>query len=351
MGAANSDGQAPSIREVIAELDAPFTLHFPVRLAHGRQIDSLTDEPRVFEVRGNAISVRRADDGLEFQVDGLLTRDDAMLWIRRIWRGLQVATVRCGLAFHAELDLRRTHVADDWRENPQQLNKLGGVAMAVGKDGIVDGSRPYLAPEGAALWAIRMGAGSVILGTNPAAFFDAVADGASAAPLVDHPIQLETALELFASADLEEQSGRARLLTYVMAIETLAAPARPKHPAAVRLLESWRVELDGVLAGESDDDARASLEALHNELDFRRVASMRSTVFRCINWLAKAAGLSVQDAQARRKRFDDIYHVRGALSHSGQAENEEIGRAMTHAKELCTEMLAWALEFGLEPAA
>ena len=326
-------------------------LHLPISLAPGRTVN-LGEEPFVFEIDGRPVSLTFADKLLVFKISQVVSTDEAARWIRRIWRGLQFSMIRCGLAFRVPAKLQTTNLADGWQDNPNQLRTFMGAPMDTGCDGIVDAARPYLAPEGATLWKLTTGQGSVTVGTGVGTFVAAVAAGALREHAPGSAIELETALELFASAELEQQSPRPRLLTYVMAIEALAQPPRPKHAAVVEILKRLRTELDETLGDPNlDRDAQSSIQALRNELDFRQVASMRATVFRCIDGLAATAGLASTEAAARRKRFDDIYGVRGALSHTGQTSVSELADAVADARALCSELLSQALEYGLPPTA
>ena len=337
-----------NLRKVSAELDGPLILHFTVQLAPGRQIDSIANQPIVVEIDGRPVSVRRDGDSLLFKVPDITSTEEGRAWMARIWRGVQYVTVRSGVSFKANFNLQDVDIADGWRSNPGQLKNPLGIQSEVGRDGALDGSRPYLAPADATYWKFSMGTPTVVVGTKLETFLAALVEGASKTPANELPVQLETALQLFASAELEQQSARPRLLTYVMAIEALAHPPKPKHPVIVDLLRGLRADIDQALARPAlDESARASLDALRNELDFRHKSSIRASVFLFINALANLAGRPTGEATSRRKRFDAVYDVRGALAHSGTAADEEVGSAVGAARELCTALLADVLEFGL----
>lgn len=341
-------GKHVNLRKVSTELDGPLILHFTVQIAPGRQIDSLADEPIVIEIGGRSVSIRRDHGALLFKVPDIMSHEEGREWMARIWHGLQYVTVRSGIAFKANFALQDVDIADGWRSNPGQLKNPLGIQSEVGRDGALDGSRPYLAPALATFWKFSAGTASVVLGTRLESFLAALVEGASQAPATELPVQVETALQLFASAELEQQSARPRLLTYVMAIEALAHPPRAKHPIVVDLLRDLRAKIDQTLMGSSlDESATVSLEALRNELDFRHKASIRASVFLFINALSDRASRTAGDAESRRKRFDVVYDVRGALSHSGKAGDEELGTAVGAARELCADLLADVLEFGV----
>lgn len=337
-----------TLRKVRAELDGPLTLHFAARIAPGRQIDFPFDGPLVVEIDGRLVGIHPDGDSVVFKVPDVRSSDEARGWIRRLWHGLKWVTVRSGVAFDANFDLQEVDIADGWQSNPGQLKNPFGSKIDVGRDAAYDASRPYLAPEGATFWKFSAGAGSVVVGTGIKEFVAALVEGAGQAPTPELPVQVETALQLFATAELEQQSARPRLLTYVMAIEALAHPPAVKHPVVVVLLRDLQGKIDETIADSSlDDDARASLEALRNELDFRNKASIRASVFRFINALSNSAGQTSEDAKSRRKRFDSIYDVRGALSHTGKAEEQQLRAAVRAARELCVELLSDTLEFGM----
>ncbi len=132
-----------------------------------------------------------------------------------------------------------------------------------------------------------------------------------------------------------------------MAIEALAHPPAVKHPVVVDLLRDLQAEIDKKLTDASlEDDAITSLRALRSELDFRNNASIRASVSLFINALSIRAGRTSEDAKSRRKRFDTVYGVRGALSHTGKAEDHQLQAAVRAARELCVELLSDTLEFG-----
>jgi hypothetical protein len=341
-------GNLVNFRKVSAALDGPLVLHFTVRMASGRQVDALADAPAIVEISGRAVTVNREGDSLVFKVPDIMSPEEAREWMSRIWHGLQYVTVRLGIVFEANFDLQETDIADGWQTNRGQLRHPLGIESEVGRDAAVDGSRPYLVPVGATFWIFGLGTPSVVIGTRLDHFLTALVEGASQAPTPKLPTQVETALQLFASAELEQQAPRPRLLTYVMAIEALAHPAAAKHGVVVGLLRDLQAKIDETLADLSlDDDARASLKALRNELDFRNKASIRASVFLFINALSNSAGQTSEDAKSRRKRFDSIYDVRGALSHTGKAEEPELRAAVRAARELCVELLSDILEFGM----
>lgn len=219
-----------NLRKVSADVDGPLILHFTVQMAPGRQVDGLAEEPMVVKVGERSVSVRREEGSLVFNVGDIASHEEGKQWVARIWHGLQFVAVRTGIAFKANFALQDVDIADGWQSNPGQLNNPFGAKIDTGRDGALETSRPYLAPVGATFWQFSAGAASVVSGTRLDSFLAALVEGASQDQTPEMPVQLETALQLFASAELEQQSARPRLLTYVMAIEALAYPRRPSTP-------------------------------------------------------------------------------------------------------------------------
>jgi hypothetical protein len=143
-------------------------------------------------------------------------------------------------------------------------------------------------------------------------------------------------LELFRS-HFFERSSEARLITLVMALESLA-PSWEKHPVAIELLAGWRTELiehrDMMVQGSDEYDA---LVALERELLVRREASLTSQIRTLVRDTLKEVGFS--DAEERARRAVQVYDTRSRLVHNGRVDAVELHDALRDAKRLASDVL------------
>lgn len=137
------------------------------------------------------------------------------------------------------------------------------------------------------------------------------------------------ALELYA-AHFAEKQARVRFLLLVIALEAVAV-ARPKHEAALLLLDKWGQELDDQLKeAVVGTDEYNSLKALRHTLQYQRTDSIRSSVQNLFSNIAH----SPEEELTLRKRARDVYDKRSTLVHEGRLPAEELSDLEESARNL-----------------
>lgn len=137
------------------------------------------------------------------------------------------------------------------------------------------------------------------------------------------------ALELYA-AHFAEKQARVRFLLLVIALEAVAE-SRPKHEAALLLLDKWDHELDERL-GQAvvGTEEHNSLKALGHSLRYQRTDSIRSSVQNLFADIAQ----SPEEEQALRKRARVVYDKRSTLVHEGRLPAQELSDLEESARNL-----------------
>lgn len=141
--------------------------------------------------------------------------------------------------------------------------------------------------------------------------------------------KLGIALALY-GAFFTEQSAKAKFLTLIMSLESLAT-ATLKSSLAIELITKWGTELEHYknnLPPLSED--AASLEALHRELLFRREDSVRSQIRK----LVLATLQPDIDAPDRARDAVRLYDIRSKLVHEGTVDSHKLDVALSEAKAL-----------------
>lgn len=129
-----------------------------------------------------------------------------------------------------------------------------------------------------------------------------------------------TALELYA-AHFNERQPRVRFILLVIAMEALAEPS-PKDPIAQDLLDRWEGELkEEKSKHDKDSEAYHSLQALSQELSFRRGDSIGNTVRKLF---VDLPNFTNEECAALQRRAVKMYNRRSTLIHEGYVPPEEL---------------------------
>lgn len=156
--------------------------------------------------------------------------------------------------------------------------------------------------------------------------------------------KLAVALDLY-GAYFSEQSAKARFLTLIMALETLAL-ATLKPELALQLLSKWQLEVNVLKEDqETAEDDKASLESLERELLFRREDSIRSQIRKLVRETLTPA----DDAELTARSAVKLYDLRSRLVHEGTVDQLELDQATGQAKGLVQKVLAVRFERLTQP--
>lgn len=314
-----------------------YTLRFPFQLAPGQEISNL-DQPIERELGDLTISFKRQDSYYVFGVTGFESEESAKEYLRLLWTGLMWVLLDRGLAFNADLEFDKVTLVDDPQKAPKNLSRSFGLVIKGNVDALINGNMPAVYPSNKQIRTITAGQISLITSTNADQFVSLLVEGISipnSASVISNS-KLRTALELYA-AYFYERSSNARLLTLVMALETLTE-SQQKHRVAQELLNQWQLQV-----GERkellpvDSEEHEALESLERELLFRREASLRSQIRKLVHNTLEADGNP--NASQLARRAVQVYDRRSTLVHEGVLPTDELRTAEQDAREIVVMVL------------
>jgi hypothetical protein len=310
-----------------------YTLRLPFRIAEGQRLGKF-DESLQGEVEGLHLRLDEMPPYYVLLVQGFESAGKAEAFYSRSLAGLFWAMLSQSLPFIAKDGLRHAHYPDD----PKQAGaKIFGPGADFVVEVMLDGSSPAVYPSGLKIAVMTAGELTIEVGISAPKVLSSILEGiqrANLEALEDDRVRI--ALELFRS-HFFERSSEARLITLVMALESLA-PSWEKHPVAIELLAGWRTELiehrDMMVQGSDEYDA---LVALERELLVRREASLTSQIRTLVRDTLKEVGFS--DAEERARRAVQVYDTRSRLVHNGRVDAVELHDALRDAKRLASDVL------------
>lgn len=313
-----------------------YTLRFPFWLPPTYSISDL-EEPHNIPSGSANVTLTSTDSGY------LLTASLASETSAKAFF-LQALSALAWLALDLKLPVTRPRTLGrvTWSDDPYQaalnISRSFNLPVRAPLDGLAATDEALIHPEWAVLRFEGMGKPSVHLTTSCEDITNSLATGlASTNPEVfTADPRLEIALELFLS-HFHEHSEHARLLTLVMSLETLTT-GDVKHQAAVDLLDRWRNELAVERCKHAkDSEEAAALDALDNELWFRKEASIGSQVRSVVRRALTAVGAT--DVKLVLQRTVNIYKARSRLAHNGTLPSPELAQAITDARDIITRVL------------
>jgi hypothetical protein len=236
-----------------------------------------------------------------------------------------------GVAADAALDPQPIRYFDEPEQIGQNLSRsLGGTNFGP-VDALIDGAQAAVYLTDKVVKKLTGLQADVFVTIPSVAALQVILHGAGfprSSDFIADP-KLGVALSLY-GAFFTETSAKARFLTLIMALESIATAAL-KPPSALALLARWEQELVATLAAlpEASDDAHA-LQALLRELIFRREDSLRSQIRRLVHDTLSPA----PDAADRAREAVDLYDTRSTLVHEGTIDEKILDKATTNAKAL-----------------
>jgi hypothetical protein len=314
-----------------------YTLRFPFQLAPGREINDL-DQPVERKIGNLTFKLKHHEPYYVFEVQGFESEQAAKKYLDHLWAGLMWVLLHSGLAFNAIMEFDAVTYAEDPIKAAENLSKSLGVAIQGGVDGLVNGNWPSVYPSSKTIRTITAGGASITVGTNVEQVYSLLTEGLgtpnSANVILD--AKLRIALDLYA-AYFYERSANARLLTLVMALETLT-PSHPKHQVALDLIDHWRLQVEQEKSVLQPDSVEyEALKALERELLFRKEASLRSQIRTLVHDILAAEGH--HDAVQIARRAVKVYDNRSTLVHEGTLPENELRVAERDAKEIVEAVL------------
>jgi hypothetical protein len=309
-----------------------YTLRLPFQIGEDRKLTEL-DEALESEVEGLRLRLENMSQHSVLTVEGFKSAEDAEAFLLRSMGGLYWAMLSQSLPFTANEELREVHHPEDPRRAAE--NYFGpGTDFAI--EGMLDGSRPAVYPSGLKIVVTTAGVLNAEVGISAPQLLSSIQEGmlrTDVSALKDDRVRI--ALELFRS-HFFERSSEARLITLVMALESLAPP-EDKHPIALELIDAWKIQLterQSALAEESEE--YDGLDALHGLLSQTK-ASITSQIRVLVRDTLGRAGFP--DAEQRARRWVDVYKTRNKLAHNGRVDAAELHGALRDAKALAIDVL------------
>ena len=140
-----------------------------------------------------------------------------------------------------------------------------------------------------------------------------------------------------------EQTEKARLLTLVMALETLLDHP-PRHVVVHQLLTTWRDEAASIKSKyKPGTDEYVALESLERELLFKKHNSLRRQV-RALVYETLEPSVGSDQAQESASTAVKVYDARSILLHNGYLPDDKLRRSTSQAKAILEQVLRIKLE-------
>lgn len=306
-------------------LRVPFELPPRYKLKDLKELNEKT-------IDGHPISLEESARYHVITVEGFASEDEARQFLPEVWAGLQwyVLNKSCGLTVDTDFD---TVVYTD---DPEEAGKNLGLDEPV--DGFANANRPVAFNREKNVRFLSIGSATALLSAPAEDAIDLIIEGAckpNSYELLEDG-RFGVAVELYA-AGFREASSRARLLTFVMALEALAT-GDPKADEVQELMDEWEEEIE-MKKAEYNPNSRVfnDLEALERELLFRRESSLRTQIRQLVltsldDW-ARDERLKIAD------RAVEVYDARSTLVHEGHLPAPRLNTAASDAQEIAQAVL------------
>lgn len=270
-------------------------------------------------------------------VSGLPSQDVAERFTKRAQAAFAWLLLQKGMAAEVNLDPQKVTYFEDPIRAAENI--AGSLWSRV--DGMVNGDQTAIFPSDKEI-KVATGFPADVYVTMPTAqVLQTLVEGAERQQSSDvaDDARFSVAIALY-GAYFTERTAKARFLTLVMALESLAI-ASPKAPIALELLGRWQQDLN-VLRSSPDRtaDELASLESLERELLFRKNDSVRSQ----IRHLVRTTLATRPDVEQVSRTALRLYDLRSRLVHEGYVPPKELDEATSEVKELVHKVLVARFE-------
>jgi len=311
-----------------------YTVRFPFKLAPGYQLDGL-EEPCEFKVAGLSwlFEFNPKSGYYLLKVNDLDSEAACQDFLRQLWSGFNWLLLKRGVAVKATLTFDKVTYASDPETAARNLERSLGLPYKGPVDGLVNANLPSFYSSEKSIRFCSVGSPSVIVGTPVTDVFAFLKEGIDIrgenASIDDSKLQL--ALDLY-SAYWHEYSNKARLLTLILALESLMAHSI-RHEVVVQLLDKWKPEVeDRKKEFPPDSDEYHALESLERELLFKKEDSLRKQVRSLV--LKSLEFLGHNKAQELARETVWVYDQRSKLFHEGFMTESLLSKATSKAKSI-----------------
>lgn len=314
-----------------------YTLRFPFRLPPGQNIGDL-DEPAIYSRNGLAWSIERKLDLFLFKVVGLNSEEHCHQYAKRIWSGLNWLLLKTGVAPIVSLKFDRVAYAENAEEAARNLEREWGIPYSGPIHGLANEDMLCAHPSGQNIRFCAVGSPGAVVSTPVSRVIAAVDEGIEIRAGIEtiEDRKLQVALDLYAAYWLEH-SDRARLLTLILALESLMTYP-PRHKIVRELLDKWKPDIERCMQQLKKGTAEfTALESLDKELFFKKTDSLR----RQVRSLALEAFefLNIDNAEDRAREAVWVYDQRSTLVHEGELPPAVLRKATRIAKDIVQQVL------------
>ena len=318
-------------------MSVEYTLRFPFELSPGRQILGINQSVE-HKIGTLTFSWEQQDHLYILKVSGFASELDAREYASQIWSGFMWVMLNRNIAFSINMDFDKVTYAANPQQAAENLSKTFGVPFEGKVDGLANGNLPTVYQSDKVIRFVYSGSANAILGKPVEQIFDVLVEGISLANNTGgiSDAKLRTALDLY-GAYYYERSANARLLTLVMALETLTVSAL-KSQYILDLIADWQKDVSRLkqdLGAESDEYEQ--LTALERELLFRKEKSLRSQARALVFDTVQMSG--ALNAKELADRAVKVYDKRSILVHEGALSVEDLRWAETEAKNVVEAVL------------
>ena len=312
-------------------------------MAPGYEISGL-EEPCEFTVDDLSWVFEYKSGYYVLKVTGLDSEAACRDYLHHLWPGFNWLLLKRGVAIKATLTFDKVTYASDPEAAARNLERTMNLAYKGPVDGLVNAGIPSAYPSHKNIRVVGVGSPNVIV-TMPLsdvyAFLKEGIDIRKDKPSMNDR-RLQTALDLY-SAYWYEHTGNARLLTLVLALESLMTNP-PRHNVVVELLGKWKPEVKSLKDKfKSNSDEYHALESLERELLFKKTESLRRQVRSLVLRSLEFLGHDKPDEIADRAVW--VYDQRSTLVHKGFLPQPVLSKATSTAKSI-VEMVLEALYRG-----
>jgi hypothetical protein len=315
-----------------------YTLRFPFQIGPNQLISDFPDATET-NIDGLTWRFELKDPYYVLKVIGFPVEAEAHTYAKRIWNGLTWSLLDYGIPFEATLTFDRVVFASDPQAAAENLHKNFGLLNRGPVDGLLNDNAPAIYPSEKRIRTVGVGNPTVTISTPFDTFLSLMVEGMSIRDdaHVDLDPKLQTALDLY-SAYWYEHTSKARLLTLVMALETLMDDL-PRHPVVIELLGKWEPDVTSAKARYAPkSEEYLALESLERELIFKKTDSLRRQV-RTLVYKTLKSSIGEDSAQELARKAVDVYDKRSVLVHEGHLPEYELNRATADAKEIVEKVL------------
>ncbi len=312
-----------------------FKIRFPFRLPAGQDLKEYGES---LEVENLRMSLAKESGYHCLHIEGFESEENAKEFYDRIDTGLKYVTLNTGLSFLSEFELQHVKYAEDPEVVRANLSKSINMEIIEPVDALIDGARPAIYLSNKNIRKITGGDATLTLSQSSKKILELFAKAAEFQTVkkIKSDEKFCSSLELY-SGHFLETTPRAKFLTLVMALETIAMPTK-RTENVLQLIDKWRREADAeLLQIDKSSDEYLSLESLSKELLFRKEDSIRRRIRNYVFQIA--ASEDNEFATGLAKRAVKVYDFRSTLVHGGRIDKKELGEKLTDAKEIVLKVL------------